>query len=580
MSLPEGAELGTTTDPKALIKGEPSQVGANATRLSTESTRISGLADDIDAISIPGWSGGYGEPAYAASRSAEQDKWSAYADLLKQASTSLSTYAGALTTAQSKAADAIAKWQQGEDATKQAVSDYNASVDAYNSYVNRQVCVPSYGGGPTTPSIGPGKPGPFVDPGQALRDEAEKILEDARTALDSAGATCVEELGGLEGAKTEGKTDPLLRRRLRRGPQHRLGRLEGHLRQGPDEGQGRQVRQRRVPRARSRSTSARSRATPTSGGPRAPWRTTGAASKVTADGSVTVLGAEGSATAHIGDDGLVIGADGKLVLVGAEGSVGAEWEHASVGADGQVFVGASGEGELLVGPTGAHANGEALRRSQGRGLRPGRGRRRGRRGRGRGLGRCRHRWRRRLRLSRTASSRSAAPVAPPWVSAARSADTSPSTRARSSTPVATSSAGSETSSHDQHAAHPGALRPAERPVGAGAPGVPRCRERRLPRRTPGRRAATSTPTLSIAGDWRTDDATLEQIADESLAVLRGQGATEVELVKRREIESDHAPAITQALGAVAVYDGRTWTCARPRWCRASSTCTTRTSGWW
>lgn len=66
-----------------------------------------------------------------------------------------------------------------------------------------------------------------------------------------------------------------------------------------------------------------------------------------------------------------------------------------------------------------------------------------------------------------------------------------------------------------------------------------------------------TPTLSIAGDWRTDDATLEEIADESLAVLRGQGATEVELVKRREIESDHAPAITQALGAMAVYDGRT-----------------------
>ena len=66
------------------------------------------------------------------------------------------------------------------------------------------------------------------------------------------------------------------------------------------------------------------------------------------------------------------------------------------------------------------------------------------------------------------------------------------------------------------------------------------------------------PTISISGDWRNDDATLEQIADESLAMLRGQGATEVELLKRRGIESEHAPAITQALGATVVIEDRTY----------------------
>src|SRR5262245_34363377 len=54
-----------------------------------------------------------------------------------------------------------------------------------------------------------------------------------------------------------------------------------------------------------------------------------------------------------------------------------------------------------------------------------------------------------------------------------------------------------------------------------------------------------TPTLSISGDWRNDDTTLEQIADESLAILRGQGASDVELVKRRVMGSEHAPAVTQ-----------------------------------
>ncbi|KQW49066.1 hypothetical protein ASC77_10200 [Nocardioides sp. Root1257] len=357
MTLPDGAELGTTTDPKALIKGEPGQVRANATRLSTESTRIAGLAGDVDAISIPGWSGGYGEPAYAAARSAEQDKWSAYADLLDQASTSLSTYAGALTTAQSKAADAIAKWQQGEDATKQAVSDYNASVDAYNSYVNRQVCVPSYGGGPTTPSIGPGKPGPFVDPGQALRDEAEKILEDARTALDSAGATCVKELGGLEGSKTEGKTTPFSADGSVEGPSIDWGDWKDTFGKDPTKGKDGKY-DNGASESPFKINLGKVEGDAHVWGAEGSWEDYWGGAKVTADGSVTVLGAEGSATAHIGSDGLVIGADGKLVLVGAEGSVGAEWEHASVGADGQVFVGASGEGEVLVGPTGAHANGE------------------------------------------------------------------------------------------------------------------------------------------------------------------------------------------------------------------------------
>ena len=102
MTLPEGAKLGTTTDPKALIKGEPTQVSANATRLSDEAKRVSDLAGDFDAVSIAGWTGGFGEPAYVSARSAEQDKWKALADVLTKAAKSLSTYAGSLTTAQSK----------------------------------------------------------------------------------------------------------------------------------------------------------------------------------------------------------------------------------------------------------------------------------------------------------------------------------------------------------------------------------------------------------------------------------------------------------------------------------------------
>ena len=153
-----------------------------------------------------------------------------YKDLLKKAGAALTTYAGALRTAQDKAADAIAKWQEGERATEAAVTKHNAAVDAYNAYLDRRVPVPSVGG-PVSPSAAPARPGPFVDPGDALREEAQQILDDARKALENAGATAVKELGGLPGAKTESYW--VVRRGQRRGPEHRLAGLRADLRSQP-----------------------------------------------------------------------------------------------------------------------------------------------------------------------------------------------------------------------------------------------------------------------------------------------------------------------------------------------------------
>ena len=65
------------------------------------------------------------------------------------------------------------------------------------------------------------------------------------------------------------------------------------------------------------------------------------------------------------------------------------------------------------------------------------------------------------------------------------------------------------------------------------------------------------PTITISGDWRNDPATLTQIADESLVLARTQ-ATEVELLKRREMGTEHAPGITQLIGATIAMNGRTY----------------------
>jgi hypothetical protein len=66
-----------------------------------------------------------------------------------------------------------------------------------------------------------------------------------------------------------------------------------------------------------------------------------------------------------------------------------------------------------------------------------------------------------------------------------------------------------------------------------------------------------TPTITVSGDWREDGASLEQIGDESLVKLQREGLTDVELLKRKEVESEHAPALTQSLGGLLSVEGRT-----------------------
>ncbi len=65
-----------------------------------------------------------------------------------------------------------------------------------------------------------------------------------------------------------------------------------------------------------------------------------------------------------------------------------------------------------------------------------------------------------------------------------------------------------------------------------------------------------TPTISVSGDWRTDGASLTDVAAESLAKIEAE-AEEVELLDRHETPSDSAPVVSQVIGAVIHVDGVT-----------------------
>lgn len=62
------------------------------------------------------------------------------------------------------------------------------------------------------------------------------------------------------------------------------------------------------------------------------------------------------------------------------------------------------------------------------------------------------------------------------------------------------------------------------------------------------------PVLTVSGGFRRDPASLDDIADESLELLRAE-LGEAEVVKRRSVGNANAPAVLQLLGATGTVDG-------------------------
>ncbi len=63
------------------------------------------------------------------------------------------------------------------------------------------------------------------------------------------------------------------------------------------------------------------------------------------------------------------------------------------------------------------------------------------------------------------------------------------------------------------------------------------------------------PTITISGDWRNDDTSLERIADESVVKVQ-QEAGGARLVDRKTTGNEQAPAVTQLIAARATIEGQ------------------------
>ncbi|MGH3758335.1 putative T7SS-secreted protein [Actinophytocola sp.] len=174
------ARLGETTDPAALVPGDPDLVDADAAALTLYQEVFGTVADDLAAVRVPGWSG-VAADAFRAALGGEVPHWTHATDAMGAAAGALTDYAGELRAAQLIAAQAIQVWAQGEWATAAAVAAYRGAVAQANAAGRADLVRP------------------FTDPGDPLRREAEEILARAREQLAAASVTAEGALADCSG---------------------------------------------------------------------------------------------------------------------------------------------------------------------------------------------------------------------------------------------------------------------------------------------------------------------------------------------------------------------------------------------
>ena len=179
------AELGQTTDPKALVPGEPDAIDGKARELRVEGHKLSGIGDELKRVDVGSWKGEASE-GFTTAFSKEPPKWLKSSDAVEDACRALIEYAHTLRWAQSQAAQAVELWEQGEVATGQATAAHQAAMERANAN--------EAAGGPSSVL------GASSDPGEKLRQEAREQLDRVRNQVDEVGMRTAGAVGGRPGA--------------------------------------------------------------------------------------------------------------------------------------------------------------------------------------------------------------------------------------------------------------------------------------------------------------------------------------------------------------------------------------------
>jgi RHS repeat-associated protein len=177
-------QLGQTTNPAELIHGDPAALRSTASRLREFSSAFGETAAGLGGIDTGHWTGAAAD-AFRAKYAPQPGKWRDASAGCGDGADALESFANAVQWAQGQARQAVDLYESGQQATAAATAAYNGQVAAYNQAAQTYDSALSAG---RNPGPRPVEPGPFTDPGAAMRERAQRILAAARQERDEAGA--------------------------------------------------------------------------------------------------------------------------------------------------------------------------------------------------------------------------------------------------------------------------------------------------------------------------------------------------------------------------------------------------------
>ncbi|WP_378741350.1 putative T7SS-secreted protein [Nocardia brasiliensis] len=162
-------ELGQTRDPKELVRGEPAAIHDAAEALRKMGTSIDSTGNALRTIDTANWTGSAAD-AFNEVFDKQPKLWWDGADAMGKAAGALDNWYSEVVSAQAKAADAIAKWDEADTEERAKKNAWNALSDKDKS-------------GRT-----------LTDTWTPIRAIARDILRDARAQRDGAAATATSKL--------------------------------------------------------------------------------------------------------------------------------------------------------------------------------------------------------------------------------------------------------------------------------------------------------------------------------------------------------------------------------------------------
>jgi hypothetical protein len=164
------AELGETSDPRALVPGSPDSLTTTAQALLAYGDVLIEAGEGLAKIdTVDGWRGPAGD-AFRDRFHGQPARWTEAGNEFHTAANALYDYLHTLRAAQQRAAEAISRYARGEAATTNAKNAHDRQVtEARGKGDNTEI--------------------PFNDPGEADRAAARADLDTARGNVDTAGHT-------------------------------------------------------------------------------------------------------------------------------------------------------------------------------------------------------------------------------------------------------------------------------------------------------------------------------------------------------------------------------------------------------